>query len=215
MLVFLDSADISEIERYADFIDGITTNPTLLSKQNIRNVPEFVREVSGIIQGPINVEVLAENFSDMIVESHQYLKLIDRVCVKIPCTYDGFRACRHLSNEGNMVNMTLCFSASQAVFAAACGATFVSPFVGRLDDKSEKGGLELLSAIKTIYTANEESTSILAASIRNLYHFTQAATIGVEAITVSAKILEACVNHHMTEAGIRTFAMDWENMKKA
>lgn len=215
MLIFLDTANLEEIERHVDFIDGVTTNPTLIAKQDqeIVDFSKFIKKICSTVTGPVSVEVLSEKIEDMLEEARALSGIDENVCVKIPCTKNGFIACKALSDEGIAVNMTLCFSAAQAIIAAQCGATYISPFVGRLDDAGQDG-LQLISKIREIYQVNGYETCLLASSIRNVNQFVEVAAIGVDAVTVSPKILEACLNHSMTEAGLRSFAYDWENRKR-
>lgn len=211
MLIFLDTARFDDIEHYADFIDGVTTNPSLLAKSDVEEIPTFVKEVCKVISGPISVEVFSEKTNEMLEEAHFLAGIDENVCVKIPCNHNGFRVCKALSEEGISVNMTLCFSPAQAIMAAQCGATYVSPFIGRVDDSGEDG-LQLIATISEIYQSGGYETCLLASSIRNVHQFVEVASMGVDAVTVSPKILSACMEHHLTDAGLRKFAEDWKKM---
>lgn len=213
MLIFLDTANFDEIEHFADFIDGVTTNPSLLAKSDIEEIPVFVKEVCKVVSGPVSVEVFSEKTNEMLEEARFLASIDENVCVKIPCNQNGFRVCKALSEDGIAVNMTLCFSAAQAVIAAQCGATYVSPFVGRLDDSGEDG-LDLIATISDVYQSGGYETCLLASSIRNVHQFVEVASMGVDAVTVSPKILAACMEHPMTDAGLRKFADDWNRDRK-
>ncbi len=213
MQIFLDTANIEDIEYYKDFIDGVTTNPSILSKHNTKDHKDIILKICELVHGHVSVEVVSETAEEMLKEGRAIAKLHDQVCVKLPCTYDGLRTCKILSSDGIATNVTLCFSATQAVLAAKCGATYISPFIGRLDDIGQDG-LNLIEEIYEIYQQNGYETGILAASVRNTHHVLQAAMIGVDAITMSPKILQSCMEHHLTNAGLEIFARDWKNRKK-
>lgn len=210
MEIFLDTAVIDEIKTYKDFIDGVTTNPTLMSKHASTDPHDVIREICDIVDGPVSAEVLSENFYDMLQEGYELAKINSNVCVKLPCTIDGLKVCKALSTKGIATNLTLCFSPTQALLAAKCGATYVSPFIGRLDDIGQNG-LDLIRDIVDIYEINGYETKVLAASVRGVQHVVQAAMAGADAITLPAKILEQCFNHPLTAAGLQKFAADWKN----
>ena len=201
MKFFIDTADIAEIRSLAasGLVDGVTTNPSLIAKSG-RKITEVVAEICAIVPGPVSAEVTATGYDDMIREANVLRAIAKNVAVKVPLTPDGLRACRTLSDQGTMVNVTLCFSANQALLAAKAGATFVSPFVGRLDDIG-LDGMELLAEIRAIYdNYTELSTDILAASIRTVNHVKEAALIGADVVTVPPAILKALVKHPLTPA---------------
>lgn len=208
--IFLDTADLDEIRHYKDFIDGVTTNPSILSKYGEKDCKNIILKICDLVRGHVSVEVVSETAEEMLTEGKTIAKLHDQICVKLPCTYDGLRVCKILSKDGIATNLTLCFSAAQAIFAARCGATYVSPFIGRLDDIG-MDGLSLIEEIYEIYRRNGYETGILAASVRNSRHVLQAAIIGANAITMSPKVLQSCMTHHLTNAGLQIFARDWKN----
>lgn len=212
MKIFLDTADLEDITFYKSFIDGVTTNPTILSKYDSNDHKDIIQKICRLVSGHVSIEVVTETFDGMLSEGKKLAALHDQVCVKLPCTYDGFRVCKILSEGGIATNMTLCFSPTQALLAAKCGATYVSPFIGRMDDTGGDG-ITLIEEISKIYNVNEFETTILAASIRNLQHVIQSAMIGAGAITISSKILQSCFEHPLTNVGLEIFAKDWENRK--
>lgn len=213
MEFFLDTANIEEIKEYKDFIDGVTTNPTLMSKHANDNQNDIIREICSIVNGPISAEVLSTDYNEMLMEGKELAKIHDNVCVKLPCTIDGLKACKSLSCQGIATNLTLCFSPTQAILAAKCGATYISPFIGRIDDVGQDG-MELISTIIEIYEASGFETKVLAASVRGIQHVVQAATLGVDAITMPPKLLKQCFMHPLTSAGLEQFNADWNNRKK-
>lgn len=210
MEIFLDTASVSDVADYADFIDGVTTNPSLVAKEN-RDVRDIVRDITEYVSGPISVEVLSNTCEDIVSEAHIYKKISDQVVVKIPITKDGLRACKDLSSDGIPVNMTLCFSAAQGIMAAKCNATYVSPFIGRLDDIGSNG-LELITTLRNIFY-NYFDTKILAASIRSIEHVVEVSEIGVDAVTISPKIMKQMYEHPCTAIGIEKFMQDVNNAK--
>ena len=213
MKIFLDTADISEIKKFntLGLVDGVTTNPSIIAKSG-RNFHDVIREICQIVDGPISAEVISLQYEEMLIEAEELLKIAENVCIKLPITHDGIRACKTLADQGTMVNMTLCFSAQQALLVAKAGATFVSPFIGRLDDIGGDG-LELISEIRQIYDNYGFETEILAASARNTYHFTQCAKIGADVITMPAVVLEMAIKHPLTDKGIEIFMNDWKKKK--
>ena len=213
MEIFLDTADINEIKLYKNFIDGVTTNPTLMAKASGGDYVSVAKEICNIVSGPVSVEVTAQTREAMLSEALEIAKISEQVCVKLPCTFDGLEICRTLSKKGISTNMTLCFSPLQALMAAKCGATYVSPFVGRLDDICQDG-VNLIEEIVNIFDAYGYETRVLAASIRGVQHFADVAAIGVDAITVPSKILKQCFEHPLTTNGLEIFNNDWNNVSK-
>jgi transaldolase len=210
MKFFVDTADVAEIKEVAatGLLDGVTTNPSLVSKAK-RDFKEIIAEICEIVPGPVSAEVAATDLDDMLREARALAKIAKNVAVKVPLTWDGLKACRTLTAEGTMVNVTLCFSANQALLAAKAGATFVSPFVGRLDDAGQDG-MELVREIRAIYDNFAElGTQILAASIRHVTHVKQAAMIGADVATVPPAVLRALVHHPLTDKGLDLFLADW------
>ena len=211
MKFFVDTADIAEIKELAatGLLDGVTTNPTLISKAG-RPIKEVIAEICAAVPGPISAEVTATEADKMIAEGRILAKIAPNVTVKVPLTWDGLKACKVLSDEGHKVNVTLCFSANQALLAAKAGATFISPFVGRLDDIGSDG-MELIREIRTIYdNYSALKTEILAASIRTPLHVKQAAMAGADVATVPPAVLKALVKHPLTDKGLESFLADWK-----
>jgi transaldolase len=210
MKFFVDTADISEIKELAStgLLDGVTTNPTLIAKAN-RDFKTIIAEICAVVDGPVSAEVAATDFEGMLREARILAKIARNVTVKLPLTWDGLKACKVLSSEGTMTNVTLCFTATQALMAAKAGATFISPFIGRLDDIGQDG-LELIQDIRTIYDNYPElGTEILAASIRTVGHVRDVALIGADVATVPPSILKALLQHPLTDKGLETFNADW------
>jgi transaldolase len=211
MKFFVDTADVAEIKELAatGLLDGVTTNPSLVAKAK-RDFKEIVAEICAAVDGPVSAEVAATDLAGMLKEGRTLAKIAKNVTVKVPLTWDGLKACRALSGEGTMVNVTLCFSANQALLAAKAGATFISPFVGRLDDAGADG-MDLVREIRTIYDNYPDlKTQILAASIRNVLHVKQAAMIGADVVTVPPAVLRALVSHPLTDKGLEQFLADWK-----
>ena len=211
MKFFVDTADVAEIRELAatGLVDGVTTNPTLVAKAG-RNFREIVAEICELVPGPVSAEVAATDLDGMLKEGRALAKIAGNVTVKVPLTWEGLKACKALSSEGTMVNVTLCFSANQALLAAKAGATFISPFVGRLDDTGADG-MELVREIRTIYDNYAElGTQILAASIRNVLHVKAAAMIGADVATLPPAVLRALVVHPLTDKGLELFLNDWK-----
>jgi transaldolase len=210
MKFFVDTADVAEIRELSatGLVDGVTTNPTLVAKAG-RDFKEAIVEICALVQGPVSAEVAATDFEGMLKEGRALARLAKNVTVKVPLTWDGLKACRALAAEGTMVNVTLCFSVHQALLAAKAGATFVSPFVGRLDDAGHDG-MELVREIRTVYdNYGELKTQILAASIRNVMHVKHAALIGADAATMPPAVFRALVQHPLTDKGLAQFVADW------
>ena len=190
-------------------LDGVTTNPSIIAKSG-RNFLEVIEEICSLVSGPVSAEVVANTSEKMIEEGKKLRAIADNVAVKLPLTWDGLKACKALTDEGIMVNVTLCFSAAQAILAAKAGATYVSPFVGRLDDIGQDG-LGLIHEICTIYDQYEDfETKVLVASIRNPIHVVDAAKMGAHVATVPPKVLRQFVNHPLTDSGLETFMADWK-----
>ncbi|MCZ2157941.1 fructose-6-phosphate aldolase [Bartonella sp. 220] len=210
MKFFVDSADIEEIRELQNLslVDGVTTNPSLILKSG-RNILEVTKEICALVDGPVSAEVTATQFENMMKEAAILAKIADNICIKLPLTLDGLKACKALTTQGLKTNLTLCFSANQALLAAKAGATFVSPFIGRLDDCSIDG-TELLHEIRTIYNNYGFATQILAASIRTVNHVKEAALSGADIATVPPTILKALVKHPLTDKGLQIFLEDWK-----
>lgn len=211
MKFFIDSAEIAEIKEIAAYglLDGVTTNPSLVAKSG-RDFKEVIAEICSIVSGPVSAEVTATKAEDMIKEGEILSKIAKNVCIKLPMTLDGLKACKYFSDKGIKTNVTLCFSSAQAILAAKAGATFVSPFVGRLDDIGQDG-LSLIEEICEIYSNYPEfKTEVLVASIRNPVHITQAARLGADVATIPGKVLKQLISHPLTDKGLEIFAKDWE-----
>ena len=211
MKFFVDTADVAEIGELAatGLLDGVTTNPSLIAKTG-RDFKQTIADICAVVEGPVSAEVAALDYDGMIREGRILAKIADNVAVKVPLTMDGLKACRTLTGEGTMVNVTLCFTANQALLAAKAGATFVSPFVGRLDDVGIDG-MQLIREIRAIYDNYDDlATDILAASIRTVNHVKDAAIAGADVATIPPAILKALVKHPLTDAGLATFLADWK-----
>jgi transaldolase len=210
MKFFADTAEIAEIRELAEtgLLDGVTTNPSLIHKSG-RNFLEVVREIAGVVSGPVSAEVVALDYDGMMREAAVLRKLGDNVAIKVPLTPAGLKACKALTSDGAMVNVTLCFSAAQALLAAKAGATFVSPFVGRHDDVGFDG-MALIADIRLIYDNYDYPTQILVASVRHPMHVVEGAKIGADVMTAPPKIIWQLFKHPLTDAGIASFLKDWE-----
>jgi transaldolase len=211
MKFFIDTADIGEIRDLAatGFVDGVTTNPSLVAKSG-RKFLDVVREICELVPGPVSAEVTATDAATMLAEGRKLAKIAQNIAVKVPLTPDGLKTCRTLRQEGTMVNVTLCFSAAQALLAAKAGANFISPFVGRLDDVGQTG-MELIREIVTIYRNYPTiKTEVLVASIRNPLHVTEAAKLGAHVGTMPPAILRQMFAHPLTEKGLASFVADWK-----
>lgn len=209
MKFFIDTAEIDEIAELNDLgmADGVTTNPSLIMKSG-RDILEVTKEIANLVSGPVSAEVVATKAEDMIAEGRKLAKIADNIAVKVPLTWDGLKACKVLSSEGNMVNVTLCFSANQALIAAKAGATFISPFIGRVDDIN-LDGMELIADIRTIYDNYGFDTQILAASIRTVNHITDCALVGADVITAPPAVIKKLAAHPLTDQGLAAFMADW------
>jgi transaldolase len=216
MKIFLDTADVSEIRRAADagLIDGVTTNPSLMAKVGAgRDPKEIFLEICEAVDGPVSAEVVALEKDDMIAEGRRLAGLHDNIVVKLPLIEEGLRACRVLTAEGIRTNVTLCFSAPQALLAAKAGATYVSPFVGRLDDIGAEG-MGLIGQIRQIYDNYDLDTQILAASIRHPMHMVESMLHGADCGTLPPKVLYQLLEHPLTDRGLEAFLADWETLGK-
>jgi transaldolase len=209
MKFFADTADTNDIRDLADagLLDGVTTNPSLINKSG-RDFLEVVREICGLVDGPVSAEVVALDYDGMMREAEIVRKIADNVAVKVPLTIDGLKACKTLTDDGTMVNVTLCFSANQALLAAKAGATFVSPFVGRHDDVGFDG-MQLIGDIRLIYDNYAFDTEILVASVRHPVHVLEAAKIGADVMTAPPAVIKQLVKHPLTDKGIEGFMADW------
>ena len=210
MKFFVDTADTNEIRDLAatGLLDGVTTNPSLIHKSG-RKFVEVVEEICGLVDGPVSAEVVALDHETMMKEAAVLRKIADNVCIKVPLTIDGLKTCKALTGEGTMVNVTLCFSANQALLAAKAGATFISPFVGRHDDNGFDG-MKLIEDIRLIYDNYQFDTEILVASVRHPIHVLEAAKIGADVMTAPPSVIKALFNHVLTDKGIAGFLADWE-----
>jgi transaldolase len=210
MRIFLDTADINEIREAARWgiLSGVTTNPTLMSKTAGKSHEEVIREIAGIVDGPISAETISLETGGMVEEGRRFAKWHPNVVVKVPSTPNGWAAVKQLASEGIRTNVTLCFSANQALYAALAGAYIISPFVGRLDDISEDG-MQVVRDTVEIYQKHHLPTLVLAASIRHPLHIIEAAKAGAHIATVPFKVLEASAKHPLTDKGIETFLADW------
>lgn len=210
MKFFIDSADLDAISELSDIglVDGVTTNPSIIAKSG-RDFKEVIAEICKLTPGHVSAEVVATDAETMISEGRILRKIADNVCVKLPLTMDGLKACNTLSKEGVPTNVTLCFSPNQALLAAKVGATYISPFIGRLDDIT-LDGLELIEDIRTIYDNYGFETEILAASIRNVNHVKDCALIGADVVTAPPKVIKSLSNHVLTDKGLAAFLKDWE-----
>lgn len=209
MKFFVDSADLDQIAMLNDIglVDGVTTNPSIIAKSG-RDFKTVIKDICKMVEGPVSAEVVSMEKEQMLDEARILRKIADNVCVKLPLTMDGLAACKVLSNEGTQTNVTLCFSANQALLAAKCGASFISPFIGRLDDIS-LDGLELIEDIRTIYDNYGFETEILAASIRSVGHIKECALIGADVITSPPDVIRKLSDHVLTDKGLEAFMKDW------
>jgi transaldolase len=210
MKFFVDTADTSEIRDLAEtgLLDGVTTNPSLVHKAG-RDFLEVVREICSIVPGPVSAEVVALDHKEMMREADVLRKIAANIAVKVPLTIDGLKTCKALTGEGTMVNVTLCFTANQALLAAKAGATFISPFVGRHDDTGFDG-MQIISEIRTIYDNYDFETQILVASIRHPIHVLQSAMIGADVMTAPPAVIRQLFKHPLTDRGLEAFLADWE-----
>ena len=213
MKFFIDTANIEEIKSANDLglLDGVTTNPSLVAKEG-REFKELIKEICNIVDGPVSAEVVSTDMEGMIKEARDLVKIADNIAVKIPLIKEGLKAVKILSQEGIQTNVTLCFSPLQALMAAKAGASYISPFVGRLDDISHRG-MELIEQIVTIYGNYGYETEIIVASVRNPLHVLDAALMGADIVTTPYKVMEQFIKHPLTDIGLEKFLADWNKMK--
>lgn len=211
MKFFVDTADITEIRELAatGMLDGVTTNPTLVAKSG-RDFFEVLKDICAVVSGPVSAEVVSTDAEGMIREGEKLVKIAKNITIKVPLTWDGLKACKHFTGKGTMVNVTLCFSAVQALLAAKAGATFISPFVGRLDDIGQDG-MALIADICTVYKQYDNlKTEVLVASVRNPTHILSAAKMGAHVATIPPNVLKSLINHPLTDKGLAAFLADWQ-----
>jgi len=215
MKFFADTAEIAEIRDLAEtgLLDGVTTNPSLIHKSG-RNFVEVVKEIAAVVSGPVSAEVVALDYGGMMREAELLRKIAKNIAIKVPLTRDGLKACKSLTGDGTMVNVTLCFSAAQALLAAKAGATFISPFVGRHDDVGFDG-MQLIADIRMIYDNYDFATEILVASVRHPIHVLEAARIGADVMTAPPSVIRQLVKHPLTDKGIEGFLSDWAKTGQA
>ncbi|MEW2919149.1 fructose-6-phosphate aldolase [Ruegeria sp. ANG10] len=209
MKFFVDTAEIDAIAElnHLGMVDGVTTNPSLILKSG-RDILEVTKEICDLVDGPVSAEVVATEADEMIAEGRKLAKIASNIAVKVPLTWAGLKACKTLTDEGQMVNVTLCFSTNQAILAAKAGATFISPFIGRLDDIN-LDGMDLIADIRQVYDNYGYETEILAASIRTVNHVTDSARIGADVITAPPAVIKKLADHPLTDKGLETFLADW------
>ncbi len=210
MKFFIDTANVNEIREAASFglVDGVTTNPSLVAKEG-KDFHKLLEEICSIVDGPISAEVVSLEFNGMMKEAHELSKIHSNIVIKLPLILEGLKAAKALKAEGIRTNVTLCFSANQGLLAAKAGASFVSPFIGRLDDIGQEG-MELIEQIMTIYRNYEYKTEVIVASVRHPMHVTQAALIGADICTIPFKVMEQLAKHPLTDSGIVKFLADWK-----
>ena len=208
MKFFVDTADVAAIAELNEtgMVDGVTTNPSLIKKSG-RDIIEVTKEICSIVTGPVSAEVVSTEADAMITEGRKLAEIAENIAVKLPLTWDGLKACKVLTDEGKMVNVTLCFSANQALLAAKAGATFISPFIGRLDDIN-LDGMDLIADIRNIYDNYGFETQILAASIRTVNHVLESARIGADVMTAPPAVIKSMINHPLTDKGLDQFLAD-------
>jgi transaldolase len=212
MKFFVDTANIDEIREAHSLgiLDGVTTNPSLVAKTG-KGFRECVEEICELVEGPVSLEVVATDREGIVREAHDLVKIGDNVVVKVPLLKEGLKAVRDLASEGIKTNVTLCFTATQALLAAKAGATYISPFIGRLDDRSQRG-MDIIEEIRTIYDNYDYPTEVLVASIRHPMHVLEAALVGADIATMPMKVFEALVKHPLTDLGLEAFLKDWEKV---
>lgn len=210
MKFFLDTADVDEIRHWnsTGLLDGVTTNPSLILKSG-RDIKEVLAEICDIVDGDVSGEVAATDYDTMLSEGRKLAAIADNICIKLPITIDGLRACKTLTDEGFKTNMTLCFNVNQALLVAKAGGTYVSPFIGRLDDMGIDG-MDLIEEIRAIYDNYDFDTQILAASIRTVNHVKDCAIVGADVATMPPSTIEKLVKHPLTDSGLAAFLADWE-----
>ncbi len=213
MQIYIDTASIDDIREAADMgvLDGVTTNPSLVAKEGV-DFHERLKEICEVVPGPVSAEVVSTDSDAMIEEAQPLLGIADNIVIKLPCTVDGLRACKHLSSNGVRVNMTLCFQPLQAMLAAKAGAFLISPFLGRLDDIGQDS-MDLIQQIRTIYDNYGYETKVLAASVRHPMHLVQCALVGADVATVPFKVIQQMMKHPLTDSGLQKFLDDWAAMQ--
>jgi transaldolase len=212
MKFFIDTANLDEIKEAAELgiLDGVTTNPSLVAKEKYDiSFKDLIREICKIVSGPVSAEVVSTDVEGMMNEAHDLAKIANNVVIKIPLLKDGLKAVKRLKSEGIKTNVTLCFSPTQALLAAKAGASFISPFIGRLDDTSQEG-MEVVEQIITIYKNYDYNTEVLVASIRHPLHVVQAAMLGADIVTMPFKVIDQLVKHPLTDIGLQKFLADWK-----
>lgn len=211
MKFFIDTANLNEIKEAASLgiLDGVTTNPSLMAKEGIKDVNSHYKAICELVEGPVSAEVISTEYAGMLKEAETLIKIANNITIKLPLTKDGLKACKTLTDNGTMVNVTLCFSASQALLAAKAGATFISPFVGRLDDISTDG-MTLIEQIVTIYSNYGYETEVLVASVRHPLHIVEAGLIGADVATMPFSVFDQLVKHPLTDLGLEKFLKDWK-----
>lgn len=214
MKFFIDTANLDEIRdaKAMGVLDGVTTNPSLMKQAGRKDTDALLKEICDVVQGPVSGEVTALDADGMIAEGERLAKLSEHVVVKIPTTLEGLRACRALTDKGIAVNMTLCFSTTQALLCAKAGAAYVSPFVGRLDDISADG-MQLIADIMEMYANYDYPTEVIVASVRHPEHVVQSALLGADIATIPHKVIKQLVNHPLTDKGLAAFLADWEKLQ--
>lgn len=215
MKFFIDTADLDEIQEAHDLgvLDGVTTNPSLCAKIGVADFEGHIAKICNLIEGDVSAEVVSTDYDEIMTEAHHLATIADNVVVKVPLIKDGIKAIRSLSDEGIRTNCTLCFSAPQALLAAKAGATYISPFIGRLDDISEDG-MQLIADIVTIYDNYDFETEILAASIRHPMHVFEAARLGADVATMPLKVIDQLLHHPLTDSGLERFLSDWDSLQE-
>lgn len=214
MKIFIDTADLNEIEEANDLgvLDGVTTNPSLCMKVGVKDFDSHIAKICNIVEGDVSAEVVSTKYDDIVAEGRNIASIADNVVVKVPLIKDGIKAIKTLSGEGVKINCTLCFSASQALIAAKAGATYISPFIGRLDDISTQG-LDLVADIRQIFDNYDIETEILAASIRHPMHFMESARLGADVATMPLNVIDQLLKHPLTDIGLERFLSDWDKLQ--
>lgn len=215
MKFFIDTADLDEIQEANELgvLDGVTTNPSLCAKIGVADFEGHIAKICNIVEGDVSAEVVSTEYEDIIAEARHLAKIADNVVVKVPLIKDGIKAIKTLSNEGIRTNCTLCFSATQALLAAKAGATYISPFIGRLDDISDDG-MQLIADVVTIYENYGYETEVLAASIRHPMHVLEAARLGADVATMPLKVIDQLLHHPLTDRGLEKFLADWNDLQE-